>query len=353
MSKLETIPSEYNEWLVSIKRQIQAAQQRAALAVNQELVQLYWDIGNGILMRKKHHGWGAKVIRRLSDDLRRLFPEIKGFSVRNLHYMCLFASSWSRDEIVQAPLAQLPWYHLISLLSSSYSKDVRLQYALLAVQHGWSRNVLVHHMELRTAERIGAAQNNFATTLALPQSELARESLKDPYKLDFLELTADVKERELEQALVSRLSDFLLELGTGFAFVGKQVHLEVGGEDFYIDLLFYHIKLHCYVVIELKTTDFKPEHLGQLGFYVTAVDEQMRSSQDAPTIGLLLCKNKNRVVAEYALRDANRPLGISKYELTSALSDEWKSSLPSVEDIEREFSLDNDSIEKGDQHEDR
>lgn len=348
MSELETIPSEYNEWLVSLKSHIRATQQRATLAVNQELVQLYWDIGAGILMRKKQHGWGAKVIRRLSDDLRREFPEIKGFSVRNLHYMCLFASSWTRDEIVQEPIAQLPWAHLISLLSSSYSKDMRLQYALLAVQHGWSRSVLVHHMELRTAERIGAAQNNFSTTLTLPQSELARESLKDPYKLDFLALTADVKERELEQALVSRLSDFLLELGTGFAFVGKQVHLEVGGEDFYIDLLFYHIKLHCYVVIELKTTDFKPEHLGQLGFYVTAVDEQMRSAQDAPTIGLLLCKNKNRVVAEYALRDATRPLGISKYELSSALSDEWKSSLPSVEDIERELSLEHDGNEEGD-----
>lgn len=353
MSKLETTPSEYNEWLVSLKRQIQTAQQRAALAINQELVQLYWDIGTGILMRKKQHGWGAKVIRRLSDDLRREFPEIKGFSVRNLDYMCLFAASWTRDEIAQAPLAQLPWYHLSTLQSKLSTKKERLQYAQLAVQHGWSRNVLVHQIELRTAERIGAAQNNFAAVLPPQQSDLVRESLKDPYKLDFLELSADVRERELEHALVSRLSDFLLELGTGFAFVGKQVHLEVGGEDFYIDLLFYHIKLHCYVVIELKTSDFKPEHLGQLGFYVTAVDEQMCSSQDAPTIGLLLCKNKNRVVAEYALRDANRPLGISKYELTSALSDEWKSSLPSVEDIEREFSLDNDSIEEGDLHEDR
>ena len=353
MSGLVTIASGYSEWLSSLKKQIQAARQRAALAVNQELVQLYWEIGSGILVRKKQHGWGSKVIRRLSDDLRREFPEIKGFSVRNLDYMCLFAASWTRDEIAQAPLAQLPWYHLLTLQSKVTTKKERLQYAELTLKHGWSRNVLVHHIELGTAKRVGAAQNNFATTLALPQSELARESLKDPYKLEFLGLAADVRERELEQALVARLSDFLLELGTGFAFVGKQVHLEVGGEDFYIDLLFYHIKLHCYVVIELKTTDFKPEHLGQLGFYVTAVDEQMCSSQDAPTIGLLLCKNKNRVVAEYALRDANRPLGISKYELTSVLSDEWKSSLPSVEDIEREFSLDNDSIEEGDLHEDR
>ena len=195
---------------------------------------------------------------------------------------------------------------------------------------------------MRTAERIGAAQNNFEITLPHPQSDLAKESLKDPYKLEFLGLAADIRERELEQALVSRVSDFLLELGTGFAFVGKQVHLNVGGEDFYIDLLFYHIKLHCYVVIELKTTDFKPEHLGQLGFYITAVDEQMRTAQDAPTIGLLLCKNKNRVVAEYALRDANRPIGISKYEQAAVLSEEWQSSLPSVEDIERELSFEHE-----------
>ncbi len=344
MSAIETIPSEYGEWFISLKRQIRSAQQRAALAVNHELVQLYWNIGQSILLHKNRYGWGAKVIKRISEDLRREFPEIKGFSVRNLDYMCLFAGSWTHDEIAQAPLAQLPWYHLISLLSKLSTKDERLKYASLAVQHGWSRNVLVHHIELRTAERMGIAQNNFEVTLEQPQSDLARESLKDPYKLEFLGLSANVRERELERALVSRLSDFLLELGTGFAFVGKQVHLEVGGEDFYIDLLFYHIKLHCYVVIELKTTDFKPEHLGQLGFYVTAVDEQMRSAQDAPTIGLLLCKNKNRVVAEYALRDANRPIGISKYELTSAFSDEWKSSLPSVEDIERELSQGTESL---------
>ena len=343
MSELATIPSEYGEWFISLKHQIRAAQQRAALAVNHELVQLYWNIGRSILLNKTQHGWGAKVIKRISEDLRREFPEMKGFSARNLDYMCLFAASWTLAEITQAPLAQLPWYHLITLLSKLSTKSERLQYASLAVQHGWSRNVLVHHIELRTAERIGCAQNNFDVTLAPLQSDLARESLKDPYKLEFLGLAADVRERELEQALVARLSDFLLELGTGFAFVGKQVHLEVGGEDFYIDLLFYHIKLHCYVVIELKTTDFKPEHLGQLGFYITAVDEQMRSAQDAPTIGLLLCKNKNRVVAEYALRDANRPIGISKYELASALSGEWKSSLPSVEDIERELSLAQDA----------
>ncbi len=342
MSKLATVPPEYGEWFVSLKRQIRAAQQRAALAVNHELVHLYWNIGNSILLHKNQHGWGAKVIKRISEDLRREFPEIKGFSARNLDYMCFFAASWTSDEIAQAPLAQLTWYHLLTLQTKLSTKKERLQYAALAVQHGWSRNVLVHHIELRTAERIGNAQNNFEITLAPPLSDLARESLKDPYKLEFLGLSADVRERELEQALVSRLADFLLELGTGFAFVGKQVHLEVGGEDFYIDLLFYHIKLHCYVVIELKTTDFKPEHLGQLGFYITAVDEQMRSAQDAPTIGLLLCKNKNRVVAEYALRDANRPIGVSKYELATALSEEWKSSLPSVEEIEHELSRGND-----------
>ena len=263
---------------------------------------------------------------------------MKGFSVTNLKYMRMLAESWTQEEISQAPLDQLTWYHLLTLQTKLNTSRERLQYAELTVQHGWSRNVLVHHIEMGTALRIGAAQNNFAVTLPHPQSDLACETLKDPYKLEFLSLSAHARERELEQALVSRLSDFLLELGTGFAFVGKQVHLEVGGEDFYIDLLFYHTKLHCYVVVELKTTDFKPEHLGQLGFYIAAVDAQMCSAQDAPTIGLLLCKNKNRVVAEYALRDANRPIGISRYELESALAPEWKSSLPSVEDLEREFS---------------
>lgn len=340
MSSIEPITQEYSEWLISLKKQIHAAQQRAALAVNHELVRLYWNIGSDISYRCKTQGWGSKIIQQLADDLKREFPNMKGFSVTNLKYMRMLAESWSLEEISQAPLDQLTWYHLITLQTKLSTKEERLQYAALTVRNGWSRNVLVHQIELGTANRIGTAQNNFAITLAPPQSDLARETLKDPYKLEFLELATDIKERELEQALVSRLSDFLLELGTGFAFVGKQVHLNVGGEDFYIDLLFYHIRLHCYVVIELKTSDFKPEHLGQLGFYITAVDEQMRSAQDAPTIGLLLCKNKNRVVAEYALRDANRPIGISKYELTSALSHEWKSSLPSVEDIERELSQD-------------
>lgn len=342
MSTIEPIPSEYGEWLILLKQQIRAAQQRAALAVNHELVQLYWKIGADISERCKTQAWGSKIIHRLSEDLQREFPTMKGFSVTNLKYMRMIAESWSFEELSQAPLDQLPWYHLITLQTKLSSKEARQKYATLSVQHGWSRNVLVHHIEQRTADRIGAAQNNFAVTLPSPQSDLARESLKDPYKLEFLEIAADVRERELEQALVSRLTDFLLELGTGFAFVGKQVHLAVGGEDFYVDLLFYHIRLHCYVVIELKTTDFKPEHLGQLGFYITAVDEQMRTAQDAPTIGILLCKSKNRIVAEYALRDANRPIGISEYELATALSDEWKSSLPDVADIERSLSEEND-----------
>lgn len=338
MSQIEPLHSEYNEWLTTLKLQIRTAQQRAVLAVNHELVRLYWSIGADITKQIREQGWGSKIIHRLSADLKREFPDMKGFSVTNLKYMRMLAEAWTLEEISQAPLDQLTWYHLLTLQTKLNTSQERLQYAELTVQHGWSRNVLVHHIEMGTALRIGAAQNNFAVTLPHPQSELACETLKDPYKLEFLSLSDNARERELERALVSRLSDFLLELGTGFAFVGKQVHLEVGGEDFYIDLLFYHTKLHCYVVVELKTTDFKPEHLGQLGFYIAAVDAQMCSAQDGPTIGLLLCKNKNRVVAEYALRDASRPIGISRYELESALSHEWKSSLPSVEDIERELS---------------
>ena len=329
---------DYGEWLASIKRDIAAAQQRAALAVNHELVRLYWQIGHDILVRQKEQGWGAKVIARLADDLRAAFPEMKGGSRANLLYMRAFAEAWTQDEIVQAPLGQLTWYHLITLQTKLKDKTERLAYATATTVHGWSRNVLVHHIEAHTLERTGQSQNNFEQLLPPAQSDLTRESLKDPYKLDFLGIGKDAMERELENALVARMTDFLLELGSGFAFVGKQVHLEVGGEDFYIDLLFYHLKLHCYFVIELKGTDFKPEHLGQLGFYVTAVDQQIRTPQDTPTIGLLLCKSKNKIVAEYTLKDMHKPLGVSSYELTRAIPNELKTSLPTIEEIEKGLS---------------
>jgi len=239
--------------------------------------------------------------------------------------------------IVQQAVGQLPWGHNLVLLSKLKARDTRLAYAARALQHGWSRAVLVHHIEAGTVERQGKALTNFVDRLPKPQSDLARESLKDPYRFDFLGIGDEASELQLEGALVQHIARFLLELGAGFAFVGRQVHLEVGGEDFFLDLLFYHLKLRAYVVIELKVTDFKPAHLGQLGFYLTAVDEQIKAPEDAPTIGLLLCKSKNKVVAEYALRDGKKPMGIAEYQLVQALPGDLESILPSIERIQAEL----------------
>ncbi len=334
---LESMPPDYADWLAELKTRIHTAQQRAALAVNRELVLLYWQIGRDILQRQAEQGWGAKVIDRLSHDLRLAFPDMKGFSPRNLKYMRAFAEAWPDPEFVQAVLAQLPWYHQLALLDKLPSREARNWYAAQAIEHGWSRNVLVMQIETRLMERQGSAITNFDQRLPAPQSDLARESLKDPYRFDFLRLTTEAHEREIETALVYHVTDFLLELGAGFAFVGRQVHIDVGGEDFFIDLLFYHLKLRSYVVVELKAGNFKPEHLGQLGFYLTAVDLQVKDAQDNPTIGLLLCKSKNKVVAEYALRDTNQPMGISEYELIESLPTELRTSLPSIEQIEQEL----------------
>ena len=293
-------PEGYADWLADLKGRIHTAQQRATLAVNRELVLLYWQIGRDILARQAAQGWGAKVIERLAHDLRAAFPEMKGFSRANLMYMRAFAQAWPDAAIVQQAVGQLPWGHNLVLLTQLKDPQQRLAYALSATKHGWSRNMLNIHIETRLLERTGTAVTNFDVSLPKPQSDLARESLKDPYRLDFLGLGKEAGEREIENALVKHVTEFLLELGAGFAFVGRQVLLDVGGDEFFIDLLFYHLKLRCYVVIELKGGKFKPEHLGQLGFYLTAVDRQVKHQQDNPTIGLLLCKSKNKIVAEYA-----------------------------------------------------
>lgn len=350
---------DYQAWLVELKSRIHRAQQKATLAVNQELVRLYWQIGKDILARQAAQGWGVKVIERLSRDLRSAFPEMKGFSPRNLKYMRALAEAWpdghfvrsSADQselsetvsqldevIVQAPLAQLPWYHHIALLDKLKTQQDRLWYATQALEHGWSRNVLVMQIESGLRERSGAALNNFKLCLPKPQSDLARESLKDPYRLDFLGLSAEAQERESENALVKHLTGFLLELGAGFAFVGQQVLINVGGDEFFLDLLFYHLKLRCYVVIELKAGPFKPEHTGKLGFYLSAVDAQIKHPDDQPTIGLLLCKGKNSVVAEYALRDSNKPIGVAEYQLVQSLPERLQTNLPTIEEIEAELS---------------
>lgn len=331
-------PEGYAEWLADLKSRIQNAQQRATLAVNRELVELYWHIGRDILARQAEQGWGAKVIERLAHDLRTAFPDMKGFSSRNLKYMRAFAEAWPEAEFVQQVAAQLPWFHLCTLLDKLKTREERDWYLAKAMQHNWSRNILVMQIETRLLERDGKAVTNFTSSLPKPQSDLARESLKDPYRFDFLGLTDEAQEREIEKALVKHVTEFLLELGAGFAFVGRQVLLDVGGDEFFIDLLFYHLKLRCYVVVELKGGKFKPEHLGQLGFYLTAIDRQVKSEHDNPTIGLLLCKSKNKIVAEYALGDKSQPMGIAEYKLLESLPAELQTSLPSIEQIERELS---------------
>lgn len=331
-------PPGYADWLTDLKARIHAAQQRAAAAANQELLQLYWQIGHDILDRRAQEGWGTGIIDQVSADLRAAFPDMKGFSRSNLKYMRAFAEAWPDLVIGQPAVGQLPWAHHLVLLAKLKTKDARLAYAAQTIARGWSRNVLALHIEQQTLEREGKAITNFEQRLPKPQSDLARENLKDPYRFDFLTIGSEASEREIETALVQHITRFLLELGAGFAFVGRQVHLEVGGEDFFIDLLFYHLKLRAYVVIELKAGDFKPEHTGQLSFYLSAVDAQVKTAEDAPTIGLLLCKSKNKVIAEYALRDTNKPIGVAEYQIIETLPKELETSLPSIEQIEREIS---------------
>jgi predicted nuclease of restriction endonuclease-like (RecB) superfamily len=335
---LTPVPAGYAEWLADIKARIHTAQQRAALAVNRELLALYWRIGHDILRRQAEQGWGAKVIGRLSHDLRTAFPGTKGFSRANLMYMRAFAEAWTEAEIVQQPVGQLPWGHNLVLLTKLKAPETRLAYARRALEHGWSRNTLNMHIGTRLLEREGKAVTNFGQRLPTPHSDLARATLKDPYLFDFLDVAEEADEREIESALVRHITRFLLELGAGCAFVGRQVHIEVGGDDFFIDLFFYHLKLRCYVVVELKAGPFKPEHAGQLNFYLSAVDSLVKAEQDNPSIGLLLCKSQNRVVAEYALRDTRKPMGVAEYQLIESLPRDLQTSLPSIEQIETELA---------------
>lgn len=332
------LPEDYGLFLEELKGRIRSAQVRAAVAVNSELVMLYWTIGKRILRAQQSRGWGSGIIPTLSRDLSNAFPGTKGFSTRNLDYMLAFARAWPAEDFSQTVLAKLTWYHNITLIQKLDEPVTRLWYAHRAVELGWSRNVMVLQIESRLHTREGKAITNFERTLPAPMSDLARQITKDPYNFEFLTLKDDAEEREIENALIAHIRNFLLELGAGFAFVGNQYHLDVGGEDFYIDLLFYHLKLRCYVVIELKTGKFKPEYAGKLNFYLAVVDDQLRHADDAPTIGLILCKDKKTVVAEYALRGMNAPIGVSEFGFTEALPDEFASSLPTVEQIERELA---------------
>jgi predicted nuclease of restriction endonuclease-like (RecB) superfamily len=289
----------YDELLGEIKERIRSAQLRAALAVTRELVLLYWHIGRDILTRQEQEGWGTKVIDRLAGDLRRAYPDMTGLSPRNLKYMRAFAEAWPELSIVQQLVAQVPWGHCVRLLDYVKNRNEREWYIRKTIENGWSRNVLVHWIESDLYERQGKAPTNFEKTLPPPQSDLARETLKDPYNFEFLALAGDAEERALQKGLLEHIQHFLIELGAGFAFVGQQYPLEVGGEDFFIDLLFYHLKLRCYVVIELKTTAFKPEYAGKMNFYLSAVDDLLRHPDDKPSIGIILCKAKNQVVPPF------------------------------------------------------
>jgi predicted nuclease of restriction endonuclease-like (RecB) superfamily len=330
-------PDGYAQFLSDLKGRIQAAQLRASLAVNRELVLLYWQIGRDILERQELEKWGAKVIDRLAADLKRAFPEVKGFSPRNLKYMRRFAEVWAEEEFVQQVAAQLPWFHNCVLLDKVSDREERIWYAGAAIQHGWSRAVLVHQIESALCRRQGKAVSNFDRALPPPQSDLAQEVTKDPYNFDFLMLGKEAHERDLERGLLEHLRKFLLELGVGFAFVGNQYQLTVAGEEFRIDLLFYHLKLRCYVVIDLKAVPFQPEFAGKMNFYLSAVNNLLRHPDDQPSIGLILCKTKNQVVAEYALEGYGRPIGVSEYRLAEALPEKLQGSLPTVEDLEREL----------------
>ncbi|SPF49530.1 conserved hypothetical protein [Candidatus Sulfopaludibacter sp. SbA4] len=327
----------YQDLLSLLKSRIRIAQVRAAVGVNRELVLLYWGIGSEILTRQKEEGWGTKVIERLSKDLHSEFPDMQGLSTRNLKYMRAFAEAWPDEPIVQQAAAQLPWFHNCVLLDKVKDAGERLWYIQKAIEHGWSRNILVIHIESGLYRRQGKAITNFRATLPSPQSDLAQQLIKDPYNFDFLTLSEEAQERDLERGLLAHLRQFLIELGVGFAFVGSQVPLEVAGEDFKFDLLFYHLKLRCFVVIDLKMTPFRPEYAGKMNFYLSAVDDLLRHPDDQPSIGLILCKSKNRVIAEYALRNTATPMGISEFRHLKALPEQLKGTLPTIEEIEAEL----------------
>jgi predicted nuclease of restriction endonuclease-like (RecB) superfamily len=330
----------YLEFLEDLKGKVSSNRYQAARAVNKELILLYHYVGAQILQKQEEQGWGAKIIDNLSKDLSKAFPEMKGFSPRNLKYMRKFAEEYPDFEFVQQFVAQLPWGHNIFLMNLVQDKQNRIFYIQKAIEHGWSRNTMVMQIETSLHKRQGNAITNFQDKLPSPQSDLAHHTLKDPYIFDFLNISAEAQEREVEKALVHHIEKFLLELGAGFAFVGRQYHLEVADQDFYIDLLFYHLKLRCFLVIELKDNDFKPEYAGKMNFYLSAVDDLVKHQDDQPSIGLILCKSKNNVLAEYTLRGMEKPIGLAEYKLTEALPENIKTELPTIEELEAELSKD-------------
>ena len=344
VAQFDSTSRAYVALLDSLKKRIRQARIKAAVSVNRELVLLYWEIGRSILSSQQKAGWGAKVIERLSEDLRRAFPEISGFSVRNLKYMRSLAEAYPDEDLVQQAVAQIPWGHNVRILDRVKDYQERAWYIQQTIEHGWSRAVLVHQIESDLYGRQGKALTNFPQTLPSPQSDLALELIKDPYNLDFLGFSDPISERALEQSILDHLKDFLLELGKGFAFVGSQYHLEIGRQDYYLDLLFYNYILRAFVVIDLKVEAFKPEFAGKMNFYLNVVDELLRQPDDQPPIGLILCKERNHVTVEFSLRGMEQPIGVSEYQLLpkevqDALPtpEEWKAELESLKAEERDL----------------
>ena len=335
---------DYIATLTSLKKEIRNSQLKAITSVNKELIRLYWKIGKTIADKQEKSGWGTGVIEKLAHDLQNEFPGVEGFSRRNVFRMKAFYQAYEKvpqlvAQIDDLPIFSIPWGHNALIIEKIKDTTERLWYAEKTIAHGWSRSALEDWIKSDVYAREGKAITNFKERLPEPQSKLAQETLKDPYKFDFLETSDEHKEREIEQGLIDNIQKTLVELGQGFAFVGRQVHLQVGNSEFFIDLLFYHLKLRCYVVVELKNTEFKPEHAGKLNFYLSAVDNQMRHPEDRQTIGMLLCKSKDNFVVEYALQDIKKPIGVAGYatKIMEKLPKEFKGSLPTIEEIEAEL----------------
>lgn len=331
---------DYINFVGRIKDEIRDSRQRAINKVNIEMIELYWRIGSLILESQGKNKWGSKIITSISNDIKSEFPTLKGFSKRNLEYMRKFALTYQELKFVQQVVAQISWSHNVVLLDRIKNENERLWYIDRIVENSWSRNVLIHQIESKIFERqqIVEKTTNFENTLNEQAGKMAVGVLKDPYIFDFISFEENMQEKDIEKELVRKISDFLLELGAGFAFLGNQYHLEVGKQDYYLDLLFYHVKLKSYVVIELKTGSFKPEYAGKMNFYLSAVDSILKSDDDNPTIGIILCKEKNRLVAEYALRDMSKPMGVSEYKLLEEIPSELKSSFPTIEEIEAKLT---------------
>ena len=329
----DSLPSDYGTFLSSVKQQVQQARLKAIVSVNEQLITLYWQIGKQILERQEKEGWGSGVIEQLAHDLTDTFPDMRGLSARNLGYMKSFAEAYPDESILQR-VAKLPWRHNIALVEKVKDGVARMWYAQQTIENGWTRDVLVHQIELKLFERSEKAINNFSGALPAPQSELAAATFKDPYVFDFVTLSRQAKEHDLQEALVANVRKTLLELGIGFAFVGSNYHLLVDDKDYYIDLLFYHVRLRCYVVVELKIGDFKPQHAGQVNFYSTVIDEQVKQPDDNPTIGIILVKDKAKVTAEYALRRASGPIGVASYQYTTDIPEDLQDQLPDITQLE-------------------